>query len=182
MKSLKTRQKLSRRGFLAASGGAAVGIALVTSAGVVSSPGGAWAMEVKALKPETMATLIQFARDIYPHDQIADRYYAKAVKGHDAKAAKDDKHRAIIESGIADLDRLARDAGSSGGYRGLGWEAERTALLHRIADTPFFQTIRGDLVVSLYNQKEIWPLFGFEGASADKGGYIKRGFDDIDWI
>jgi len=25
-------------------------------------------------------------------------------------------------------------------------------------------------------------MFGYEGASADKGGYIERGFDDIDWL
>jgi hypothetical protein len=24
--------------------------------------------------------------------------------------------------------------------------------------------------------------FGYEGASADKGGYIDRGFNDIDWL
>lgn len=182
MKTMDKRQKLSRRGFLAVSSGAAVGAVLVTSAGVVSSPGDAWAMEVKALKPETMATLIQFARDIYPHDQIADRYYAKAVKGHDEQAAKDEKHKAVIEEGIANLDRLAKAAGAAEGYRDLAWEADRTAILHDISSSSFFQTIRGNLVVSLYNQKEVWPLFGFEGASADKGGYITRGFDDIDWV
>ena len=39
-----------------------------------------------------------------------------------------------------------------------------------------------DLVVSLYNQKELWPKFGYEGSSAEHGGYIKRGFADIDWL
>jgi len=47
---------------------------------------------------------------------------------------------------------------------------------------PSFQKIRGDLVVSLYNQKELWPKFGYEGSSAEHGGYIKRGFADIDWL
>jgi hypothetical protein len=37
-------------------------------------------------------------------------------------------------------------------------------------------------VTGLYNNKEAWPLFGYEGASADKGGYITRGFDDINWL
>ncbi|TIM17407.1 MAG: gluconate 2-dehydrogenase subunit 3 family protein, partial [Mesorhizobium sp.] len=48
--------------------------------------------------------------------------------------------------------------------------------------TPFFQAIRGGLVVSLYNQKEVWPIFGYEGESYSKGGYIARGFDDIEWL
>ena len=52
-------------------------------------PRKAWGLETSALKPETMATLIQMARDIYPHDQLADKYYAIAVKGHDEQAGKD---------------------------------------------------------------------------------------------
>ncbi len=55
-------------------------------------------------------------------------------------------------------------------------------LLHTMSETPFFQAVRGGLVVSLYNQKEIWPLFGYEGESFSKGGYIERGFNDIEWI
>ena len=31
-------------------------------------------------------------------------------------------------------------------------------------------------------QKEVWPKFGYEGSSAEHGGYIKRGFADIDWL
>ena len=46
----------------------------------------------------------------------------------------------------------------------------------------FFKTLRSDLVVSLYNQPAIWPKFGYEGSSAEHGGYIARGFDDIDWL
>ena len=38
------------------------------------------------------------------------------------------------------------------------------------------------LVVSLYNQPEVWPAFGYEGESASKGGYIARGFGDIAWL
>ena len=34
----------------------------------------------------------------------------------------------------------------------------------------------------LYNQQELWPIFGYEGESFSKGGYINRGFDDIDWL
>ncbi|MEJ1159823.1 gluconate 2-dehydrogenase subunit 3 family protein [Prosthecomicrobium sp. N25] len=150
----------------------------ITAAGALLNAPEAWALDVQSLKPETMRTLIQLARDIYPHDKVADRFYAIAVKGHDAKGGKDPAHRALIEDGIAALDKAA----GPGGYLGRGWEAERVALLRKIEDTPFFQAVRGDLVVSLYNQQEIWPIFGYEGESYSKGGYIRRGFDDIDWL
>lgn len=167
---------LSRRELLKR--GSAAGALLVISGSAVLSTQEAWGLESAALKPETMATLIQMARDVYPHDQVPDKYYAVAVKSHDEKAGKDPKHKELIEAGIADLDKRA----GAGGYTGLGWEEERTKLLQQIEDTPFFQAVRGGLVVGLYNQKELWPIFGYEGESYSKGGYIARGFDDIEWL
>ncbi len=166
---------LSRRELLKRGGAGAL---LVISGSAVISPEHAWGLETSALKPETMATLIQMARDIYPHDQIPDKYYAIAVKAHDVQAGKDPAHKELIEKGIADLDGKSGE----GGYTGLGWEDQRVAVLRGMEDTPFFQTVRGGLVVGLYNQKEVWPIFGYEGESFSKGGYIARGFDDIEWL
>jgi hypothetical protein len=28
----------------------------------------------------------------------------------------------------------------------------------------------------------VWRHFGYEGASAQHGGYINRGFDDLNWL
>jgi hypothetical protein len=143
-----------------------------------AQPKHAWGLETTHLEPETMATLIRLACDIFPHDQLADKYYAIAVKGHDEQTGKDAAHKTLIEDGIADLDKRA----GTGGYRGLGWEDDRVAILHAIEATPFFQAVRGGLVVSLYNQKEIWPVFGYEGDPYAKGGYIERGLNDIEWL
>jgi hypothetical protein len=166
---------LSRRELLKRGGAGAL---LVISGSAVISPQHAWGVETKGLKPETMATLIQVARDIYPHDQVPDRFYAIAVKSHDELAAKDPAHKELIEKGITDLDSMAGE----GGYAEVGWEDDRVALLHKVEATPFFQAVRGGLVVSLYNQKDLWPLFGYEGESYSKGGYVERGFDDIEWL
>jgi hypothetical protein len=172
------KRGISRRELLKRTGAAGAAAVLVVSGHAVVSPQHAWGLETTALKPETMATLIQMARDIYPHDQVPDKYYAIAVKSHDENAGKDPAHKDLIEKGIADLDAKA----GAGGYRGLGWEEERVAVLKQIETTPFFQAVRGGLVVSLYNQQEVWPIFGYEGESYSKGGYIQRGFDDIEWL
>lgn len=170
---------LSRRQFLRRSADVALCAAVTaTSASAILNAPEAWALEVTGVSPETMRTLLQMARDIYPHDQVADRFYAIALKGQDAKAGADAAHKALLEQGVADLDARS----GAGGYLGLGWEDQRVAVLHEIEGTPFFQAIRGDLVVSLYNQPEVWPIFGYEGPSADLGGYIERGFDDIEWL
>lgn len=169
---------LSRRELLRRSGGAGALVALTVTGGAIVSSDRAWGMETTALKPETMATLIQMARDIYPHDQLADKHYAIAMKDHETQAAGDPAHKTMIEEGIADLDKRA----GSQGYRGLGWEADREAVLRGIEGTAFFQAVRSGMVVSLYNQHDIWPIFGYEGESYSKGGYIHRGFNDIDWL
>ena len=174
MKDLDTPLNMTRRQLL--SGSAAMGTAFVVGAGFVANPAISWAVEVKNLKPETMATLIQMARDIYPHDHVGDEFYAAAVKGYDSAENKD-----TVETGIAALNAAAVGKGYSS-YVGVGWERGRVDILRSLEDSPFFQTVRGGLVTGLYNQKAVWPLFGYEGESFSKGGYIDRGFDDINWI
>jgi hypothetical protein len=168
---------LSRRSLIQGAGAAAI----VIASGAIINPREAWGLEVRALKPETMQTMIQMARDIYPHDRIADRYYAIALKEYDEKAASDPALKATIEENIAMLDGLAM-AKYGTRYVDVGWEAQRANLLRGIEASAFFQKVRGGLVVSLYNQKEVWPLFGYQGEAASLGGYINRGFNDITWL
>ena len=168
IKQLTRRQLLSR--------GAVASAAIVVGPGFVAGHDGAWASTMDALKPETMATLVQMARDIYPHDQVADEYYAIAVKGYDVPEEVDG-----TEAGIEALNEAARAAGFDS-YLAAGWERDRVDILRSIEDTEFFQKVRGGLVTGLYNQKAIWPIFGYEGESYSQGGYINRGFDDIAWI
>jgi hypothetical protein len=170
---------VSRRAFLRRSSEISFAAAItITAAGALLNTPEAWALDVKGLQPHTMKTLILVARDIYPHDRIPDRFYAIAMKSYDEKAAADPELKAQVETFVAGLDAAA----GKGGYAGLGWESQRVALLRAVGASPMFETIRSGLVVSLYNQPEVWPIFGYEGESYSKGGYIKRGFDDIDWI
>jgi hypothetical protein len=165
---------LTRRQLLSRS--VAAGASFVVGAGFVASGTAAWAMETTAIKPESMATLIQMARDIYPHDQVGDEFYATAVKGYDSA-----ENAEQVEAGITALNTAATAAGHAD-YLSIGWEDDRVAVLKSIEDTPFFQTIRSGLVTGLYNQKALWPIFGYEGESFSLGGYIERGFDDINWL
>jgi hypothetical protein len=177
MKSDLGEAALSRRSFVKASGATAIMLA----AGAIIHPIEAWGLETKALKPETVRTLIRMARDIYPHDRLADRYYAVALKGYDEAAAGDEALRDMLESGVASLDDAAKAAHGMS-YAETAWEADRVAILRGMQEEAFFQKVRGDLVTGIYNNPEVWPLFGYEGESYSKGGYINRGFDDIEWL
>jgi hypothetical protein len=174
MTSQPRMRGLSRRALLSRTAGSVASLAI--GANFICATDAAWALEVTNLKPETMASLIVMARDIYPHDRLADSFYAAAVKGYDTTEAA-----AAVEEGIAGLDAAAQATGHAS-YAAVPWEADRVAILRSLEDTPFFQTVRGGLITGLYNQKEVWPLFGYEGESYSFGGYINRGFDDISWL
>ena len=179
MREVDRRSKYSRRIFLKGAAAAAPVVAVATSAGL--SIEDAWAEEATALTPSTLKTLVKVARDIYPHDFLADGYYITAIKPWDGKAAKDPAVKSLLEDGVRRLDQDARDRHSAA-YAQVPWEADRVVLLQGIEQTDFFKKLRSDLVVSLYNQEAVWPKFGYEGSSAEHGGYINRGFADIDWL
>ena len=176
MRSVDPRTKVGRRAFLRTSAAAPAAVAIAASAFTAD----AWA-ESANLSPHVMATLTRMARDTYPHDRLADTYYVNAVAPYDAKAAADPALKAMLEQGVARLDAEATDRHGVT-YVLVGWEEDRVAILRAVEHSAFFQKVRGGLVVGLYNQKEVWPKFGYEGSSAEHGGYIHRGFDDIDWL
>jgi hypothetical protein len=179
MREVDRRGKYSRRIFLKGAASAVPVAAVAASAGL--SIEDAWAADATALTPATLKTLVKVARDIYPHDFLVDSYYITAIKPWDGKAAKDPAIKAMLEDGVRRLDQDAKDRHKLA-YAEVAWEADRVVLLQGIEQTDFFKKIRSDLVVSLYNQEELWPKFGYEGSSAEHGGYIKRGFNDIDWL
>ena len=179
MHTEKAKSHVDRRQFIAGST-AAIALMTIVDRAVLHTTE-AWGLEVKSLTPETMRTLIKMVRDIYPHDRIADEFYAIACKTYDEKSATDPKLKVVCENGVARIDSLAQDVHGRP-YAAVAWEAERVALLNQVSDGELFKKLRSDLVVSLYNQKAIWPVFGYEGESASKGGYINRGFNDIRWL
>ena len=167
-KGLTRRELLSRA--------TAAGASFVVGAGFISAPNGAWAYETTSIEARTFATLVQMARDIYPHDKVGDAFYVIAVKGYDTA----DMSEQIVD-GIAGLNARAEEL-KGADYLALGWERDRVDVLRSMEENGFFQMVRGGLVTGLYNQKAIWPIFGYEGASFELGGYIDRGFNDINWL
>ena len=49
-------------------------------------------------------SLVRAARDTYPHDFLADRYYVTAVQSLDTKASTNQALRGLLEDGCAQLD------------------------------------------------------------------------------
>lgn len=134
---------------------------------------------IRALDRETAATLVSVARAMYPHDRIPDLHYERVVAALDVKAEADEHMKTLLTDGVRSLSTLTGRYPSE--FGGIG-EAEQVKALKRIERGPFFKAMASEIVVGLYSQPDIWPYFGYEGPSNDKGGYVDRGFDDIDWL
>jgi hypothetical protein len=134
---------------------------------------------LKVLDPEAGAILTGVARVMYPHDRLPDVHYQRVVAALDAKAEADARVATILTEGIG---FLATTTGRRPAEFADLPESDQVRALTRLEHTPFFQAIAAEVVVNLYSQPDVWPYFGYEGPSNDQGGYLHRGFDDIDWL
>ena len=98
------------------------------------------------------------------------------VKDLDAKVAGDAKTAAMLRDGIAALDKAA------GGSFAKASEKKKLEVVKAMEGTPFFNTVRGQCVTSLYDNDMAFAFFGYPGSSWEKGGYITRGFQDLKWL
>ena len=171
----------SRRVFLRGSAAAAAALATLEGSRLILGSGDAWSLEMRSFSEEQGDALLRVLRDIFPHDNLADVFYANALAPLDDAAAADEATQAMLEDGIRDLDSRAVAAGGRPFFE-LSSEAARVDILESIEDTVFFTTVLGTCQTPFYNQADMWPAFGFEGPSSPLGGYLNRGFDDLDWI
>jgi hypothetical protein len=121
-----------------------------------------------------MATITAAARAIYPHDALPDDVYARVGERLAETAREDPGTARTIEDGVSALN---------GGrpFAGLSAE-EQLEALKGIEGSDFFELVRSTAVVEVYSDPCTWQLVGYEGPSFDKGGYLNRGFNDLDWL
>jgi hypothetical protein len=92
-----------------------------------------------------------------------------------AEAAREDPAVArTIAEGSASLNGAAPFAELSAD--------ERLDAVTAIEGSDFFELVRSTAVVEVYSDQRTWQLIGYEGPSFEKGGYVTRGFDDLDWL
>jgi hypothetical protein len=168
---MTSNHSFPRRNFLVASG---VVTGLVAAGGPLSliAPSRAWALELKALTSSQGATLLSACRTIAPHDGLEDAAYAVVVKAIDAAIAADGHARTLVVTG---LERLGDDFAARP-------EAARTEALKAVEASEFFGLVRAQTLINLYSSQIAYAHFGYEGEAFSKGGYLTRGFNELDWL
>jgi len=130
--------------------------------------------ETATLSSTAMAVITAAARTMYPHDALPDGVYAR-VGDRLAEVAREDSGAArMIEEGVSALNggRLFAELSAD----------EQLEAVKRVEGSDFFEVVRSTAVGVVYSDECTWQLCGYEGPSFDKGGYINRGFNDLDWL
>jgi hypothetical protein len=129
-----------------------------------------------AIDPDNRRRLVRLLRASYPHADFPDGPYERTADAVVASVAGSVFQGVTLNQGLDSLD-----AAASGSFVDLD-DTAAFDVLKRLEDAAFFKLIRSVAVVSLYNDHEVWELLGYEGSSFEKGGYLHRGFDDLDWL
>lgn len=122
------------------------------------------------LSERALAGVVGVARTMFPHDGLPDEAYEKVARA----LAADTDAVATIDAGLAELD-------GERPFLELGPE-ERLAALKAAEDSELFKLVHSTAVVELYDNPLVWRAFGYEGPAVHLGGYVNRGFDDLDWL
>jgi hypothetical protein len=126
------------------------------------------------LSESARETALRATRAMFPHDNLPDDAYAKVVRQLEADARGDESVATTIDEGVAQLDDPQP-------FAQLDADAQLEAL-RRHEGSAFFSLLKATAVVELYDNPLVWKAFGYEGPSTHLGGYVNRGFDDLDWL
>ena len=171
-------KQLTRRTFIKAAGATGISVYVLWSApGLQSWFGGriALAANLSALDATQAKEMLAMTRQLFPHDQLGDEYYWVVVESIDKEMAGSAELATQIRAGLTQLNQAA------GGDFASADADKQLAAMKQLEGTSFFSAMLGKTQFYFYNNKAVWPKFGYEGSSWEKGGYINRGFNDVTW-
>jgi len=126
--------------------------------------------------PADQADLVALARALFPHDRLGDGPYERVVNTIIDAAANDPSLLHILCDGLSALRGTATE-------RPANVPSDQLAsMLTAPESAVFFQALRRSVAWHLYDDHEVWEFIGYPGASFNAGGYLHRGFDDLDWL
>ncbi|QIB35360.1 hypothetical protein [Ancylobacter pratisalsi] len=135
-----------------------------------------WVNSLTLFDAHVAETLVAVVRTLYPHEGLPERVYRRTVFQFDTMAAK----APGAAQTFAELIDLL-DGATSLPFIELT-ESYRVRALKGIEESTAFRLVQRSAVRFLYDDIEVWQAFGYEGASVQLGGYVNRGFNDLDWL
>ncbi len=130
---------------------------------------------------DELRSLFGIIKRMFPHKSLKDIHYQIVVEKLLEESITDPKVGQLIKDGISNLnDSVAKTMVKN------TWvdsdPNEQLASLTKIEDTDFFSKLKSTTINSLYNDEKVWKVFGYEGEAFSQGGYLHRGFNDLNWL
>ena len=166
--------QLTRRTFIKAAGAGITVYVLWSSPAWIGSRV-ALAANLTALDATQAKEMLAMTRQLFPHDQLGDEYYWVVVESIDKEMAGSPELATRIRDGLAQLNQAA-----GGDFTAVGAD-KQVETMKKLEGTPFFFDMLNKTQSYFYNNKAVWPKFGYGGSSWENGGYINRGFNDVTW-
>ena len=132
--------------------------------------------DAQTLNDHQRATLQHLCYVLYPFPEVGDTPYRRAIDAFEIELQRQPQKMQLILAGINQLDKH-----SSTKWINLP-EQKQVELLKMIETEEFFTTVLAFVNSHIFNDNKIWDFIGYEGSSLEKGGYLDRGFNDIDWL
>jgi len=168
-------RQFTRRTFIKAAGVTGATVYVIWSGPAWFGTHVALAANLTALNTADAKEMLAVARQLCPHDKLGDEYYWVVVESIDADMVASPELATRIRDGLAQLN-----AAAGGDFAGAGADQQIDAL-RKLESKPFFSDMLNKAQAYFYGNKNVWPKFGYEGSSWEKGGYINRGFNDVTW-
>ena len=175
MSAIQPARPFARRTFIKATGAIGVTVYVLWSSPGWLGPRITLAANLSTLDTTQAKAMLAMARQLFPHDKLGDEYYWVGVESIDKEMAGSPELKSRIHDGLAQLN-----AAAGGDFGGAGADRQLAAM-KKLESTPFFSDMLSKTQFYFYNNKTVWPKFGYEGSSWEKGGYINRGFNDVKW-
>jgi hypothetical protein len=140
------------------------------------SAGPDWAQVLTTISPGDAETLCAAVATLYPHDALDRLIYRRVIAQFDRVARQSPEAVEMLGAFCEGLNQSAVLP-----FAALA-ESYRVQALKNLEAAPAFFFVQRLAVRYLYDDVEVWAAFGYEGASVQLGGYLKRGFDDLDWL
>ena len=148
-----------------------VNLALVSLCGRVGAD------ETDALRlNDDKRELSEVIYQLFPHPRLDKGVYEQVTQQVSDRVAQSAELTEMMQNA---MESVTADTGENG--MALP-DREKEELLEKIQHTPFFQFVLNETLSGIYRHPLTWELLGFEGSSLEFGGYINRGFNDIDWL
>lgn len=134
----------------------------------------AWA--ASADDADNLAAMGRLAQLLFPHEGLADSVYGEVIGEVLTWTASDPSTAGLLSVAEEALNT------SLGETWATATEAEQLSAVTALQNEAFIVGIREMVRFRLYNNAGLWQHINYPGSSKEHGGYINRGFDDIDWL